>query len=259
MFAERGVGPLSSVLAAVERPLSIDPGLRPGAASPAFRRAGRVHIPQFLTKDSADRVHAGLAAETLWWLSTLGGGQTIDVPVEQVGALPPDARARMIALAHDEARSGFHYMFETLRLDEMLRRGEPLHPGLAAACRFLTSRTFLDFVAGVTGDHEPDLVDARATRFQPGHYLTQHDDAKPSAGRRYAYVLNLTPRWRVDWGGLLNFIDDDGHVAEAYTPAWNALNLFRVPCTHSVSMVAPFAGAPRLSITGWVRVAAPPS
>jgi SM-20-related protein len=96
-------------------------------------------------------------------------------------------------------------------------------------------------------------VDAQATRYERGHYLTQHDDSAAEKGRLYAFVLNLTPHWRTDWGGLLNFIDADGHVAEAYAPAWNAINLFRVPQPHAVSCVAPFAGAPRLSITGWVR------
>jgi Rps23 Pro-64 3,4-dihydroxylase Tpa1-like proline 4-hydroxylase len=65
--------------------------------------------------------------------------------------------------------------------------------------------------------------------------------------------MNLTPGWSVDWGGLLMFVDQDGHVAEAYTPAFNALNLFQVPQPHAVSMVAPFAGGDRLAITGWVR------
>jgi 2OG-Fe(II) oxygenase superfamily len=85
------------------------------------------------------------------------------------------------------------------------------------------------------------------------HFLTAHDDRDESKGRVAAYVLNLTPRWSSDWDGLLQFLDADGHVAEAYTPAFNALNVFRVPQPHSVSFVAPFAGQPRLSITGWFR------
>ena len=45
----------------------------------------------------------------------------------------------------------------------------------------------------------------------------------------------------------------DGHVAEAYTPGFNSLNIFRVPQAHSVSQVASFVTAERLSITGWLR------
>ena len=87
--------------------------------------------------------------------------------------------------------------------------------------------------------------------------LTAHDDVAPGKHRLYAYVLNLTARWRADWGGILMFLDEEDHVAEGYTPAFNALNIFRVPQRHAVSMVAPFAGEPRISITGWIRSEAP--
>jgi SM-20-related protein len=49
------------------------------------------------------------------------------------------------------------------------------------------------------------------------------------------------------------FIDARGHVTQGLTPAFNALNLFKTPQLHSVSAVAPFAGANRLSVTGWLR------
>ena len=66
-------------------------------------------------------------------------------------------------------------------------------------------------------------------------------------------MLNLTPAWRAEWGGVLEFLDADGHVAEGYVPSFNALNLFAVPQLHHVSHIAPFARGPRLSITGWLR------
>ena len=71
--------------------------------------------------------------------------------------------------------------------------------------------------------------------------------------RLFAYVLNLTPAWQADWGGTLIFVGDDGHVDQGYSPAFNALNLFRVPTRHAVTQVAGYAAANRLAITGWVR------
>lgn len=105
----------------------------------------------------------------------------------------------------------------------------------------------------LTGDPTCAFCDDQATRCLPGHFLTRHDDARGDHGRLFAYVLNLTPGWRSDWGGQLQFIGEDGHVTEPFTPAFNALNIFRVPQDHAVSVVAPFAGGARLSITGWVR------
>ena len=233
--------------------IEIDPALKPASMTGAFKQFGRIHIPGFLKPGSAESLHRALAAETLWVCSTMGGGQTIDVPVEQLEAFPPDQVLRFLQLAHAEARDGFHYMFDSIRISDLAEQRQPLAAELATAYAFLNSPAFLDFVRTLTGDPRANYVDAQATRYERGHYLTQHDDSAAEKGRLYAYVLNLTPHWRTDWGGLLNFIDADGHVAEAYSPAWNALNLFRVPQSHAVSSVAPFAGAPRLSITGWVR------
>ena len=233
--------------------IEIDPALNPSTMTAAFKQFGRIHIPGFLQPASAERLHRALGSETQWLCSTMGGGQTIDVPVEQLEAFPPDQAMRFLQLAHAEARDGFHYMFDNIRISDLVEMNEPLAAELVAAYNFLNSPALLGFVRAVTGDSRPNFVDAQATRYDRGHYLTQHDDSAEGKGRLYAYVLNLTPRWRTDWGGLLNFIDADGHVAEAYSPAWNALNLFRVPQAHAVSSVAPFAGAPRLSITGWVR------
>lgn len=234
-------------------PLAIDPALKPAAMAAAFRQFGRIHIPGFLNPAGAEMLHDALVREPNWLCSTLGGGQTVEVSTEMLNAMEPARAMRFMELAHAEAREGFHYMFDMIRVSDLVEKGEPVAPALAAAYAFLNSPAFLDFIRALTGDDRPNHVDAQATRYEPGHYLTEHNDEKPESGRLYAYVLNLTPRWRSDWGGLLTFPDEDGHLSEAYRPAWNALNLFRVPQPHAVSCVAPFAGASRLSITGWVR------
>ena len=66
-------------------------------------------------------------------------------------------------------------------------------------------------------------------------------------------MLNLSPRWRAEWGGHLQFLDETGEVTESMIPAFGALNVFKVPQSHAVSVVAPFAPAPRYSIIGWWR------
>ena len=70
---------------------------------------------------------------------------------------------------------------------------------------------------------------------------------------RGAMKANLTPVWCAEWGGLLNFLGRDGNVAEAFTPAWNALNFLKVPQEHFVGAVAGFVAEQRLSFSGWVR------
>ena len=223
--------------------LRIAPDLIGGRLRPHFEKTRRLHLPGFLVPPAADRLHDALARSTGWTRSTLGGGTPIDIPVSALDVASDAERDALIASAHVEARDGFHYMFDSLRLSDLIEQGAAVDPDLAALYVWLNSAAFLDFVRDLSGVDGLSYVDAQATRYMPGHYLNLHDDQKDGSGRELAYVLNLTSRWRVDWGGLLAFVEPDGHVAEAYTPAFNALNLFRVPQPHTVTPVAAFAGA----------------
>jgi len=119
----------------------------------------------------------------------------------------------------------------------------------------LATPAFIGFARQVTGDSSINKVDAQATRYTAGHFLNLHDDAQyQGAQRRCAYVLNFTKDWRAEWGGLLQFLDGGGKVIDSFVPHFNSLSLFAVPTPHIVSYVAPFASAPRLSITGWFTV-----
>jgi len=104
-------------------------------------------------------------------------------------------------------------------------------------------------VAGETGITK---IDAQATLFRPGDFLALHNDTGVGE-RRAAYTIGLTRDWRTDWGGQLLFHDEAGDVSRGFRPGFNVLTLFRTPQWHSVATVAPYAGAPRLSITGWLR------
>lgn len=230
---------------------ALNPALDTAVLAAAYARDGRVHIPHILTDDSAARVHRCLAQETQFSIITRGAdGYLRLAPHVQ---LTPEREAALMQGAYAKARDGFHYVYDN---HPMSNDGEP-YPDpshyLAAITGFLNSTPFLDFARAVTGSDKIDFAEAQATRYRPGHFLTQHDDRHDSHKRVAAYVLNMTPYWRADWGGALLFSDRAGHISEGYAPAFNALNLFNVPQDHWVEAVAPYAGAARLSITGWLR------
>ena len=205
--------------------LSLDPTLDPRLFKAAFDRFGRLHVPGFLTGEAARLLHGLLASERDWICSTIGGGVVADVPVEMIEGLSPADRARVFALAHQEAQRGFHYMFDTVRISTPIEKGEPLPDAWRQVAAFLNGPSFLGFVRSLTGDPRCAYVDAQATRYTAGHYLTEHDDEKPSAGRLYAYVLNLTRDWRVDWGGALIFPGADGQIEQGFVPRLNAVSM----------------------------------
>lgn len=236
--------------------LGIDPALDPRRLAPVFARAGRLHLPGFLRPADAVAVHGALAASAPWVKSVRAGGDGGDVPMADWEAMDAARRADWERMLIAGAARDLQFQFDSWRISDFVERGERLGGALApaeAVYDFVNSEAFLDFVRALTGDARCAYCDAQATRYRRGDFLALHHDEMPGMNRLYAYVLNLTPAWLTDWGGTLIFVDEDGHVAEGYTPAFNALNLFRVPAAHAVTQVASYAGADRLAITGWVR------
>jgi SM-20-related protein len=225
----------------------------------SFARHGRLHLPDFFEEGFARALGATLAEATPWSRSMMIAGAAYDAPSNALDEVAPDQRRLIEDALAQGARDGFQYDFESWRLSDRLeagqRSGGTLAP-LEALYDFLNGPRFLRFVQELTGDPRGAYCDAQATRYRAGHFLNAHDDNVEGKGRLFAYVIGMTPQWRADWGGLLLFHDADGHVAEGFTPRFNALNIFQVPQPHSVSQVASFVTASRLSITGWIRTAA---
>ncbi len=232
----------------------LNPALRPVAYRPVFQAHGRLHVPDILDPGSASALHGVLAGAEGWTRSIhVEAGKDYDIPVADLDALSAEERAQFERGLADSSTDNLQYMFDTIRISSELKAARPVADPLRSLHDFINGREFLQFVAALTGDDRLAFADVMATRYLPGHFLTAHGDENPAERRLYAYVLNLTPRWRADWGGVLMFLDDDGHVAEGYVPAYNALNIFSVPQTHAVSMVTRLAQTPRLSVTGWIH------
>ncbi len=142
---------------------------------------------------------------------------------------------------------GFYYGRNALQID-LSENGI-----IQQAIQWLNSPTTLDAIKKISGFDDIVAASAQATRYYPGHFLTRHNDVHESEQRRVAYVLNLTPDWHPDWGGLLQFYQQDGTPRDAWAPLFNTMALFDVNHVHSVTYVAPYAKKPRLSITGWFR------
>jgi SM-20-related protein len=227
--------------------IELNPSLDVNEAAIKFSVNGRVHIPNVLEQSSALKLHSTLEEDTRWEL-TLNNGRS---DFKDIPNLTVEQRSDIAVRVWERAKTHFQYLFDTHRLS---KNGEPYSDPshiFSKVVLFLNSPQFLSFVRNITGIDEIVRTDAQATRYRPGDFLTRHDDLYgPHDKRLAAYVINLTPVWRPDWGGILNFYNSRGHVAEGYVPVFNALNIFRIPAAHSVTQVSTF-GSIRYSITGW--------
>ena len=218
-----------------------------------FRSSGRLHAAGLLAEGAAALRDTLLASER-WNLVFNRGDQLYELDRPTRDAMGAEKLAQLLGAIHREGRHDFEYVFENIRVPDDAAASSGV-PALDAFARFLNSAAFLAFARRLVGCDDIAYADCQATLYRPGHFLNEHDDDVAGKDRVAAYVVNLTQPWRPHWGGQLQFLADDGHVAEAFVPAFNALNLLRVPQRHLVSAVAPMAdpATPRLSITGWLR------
>lgn len=237
--------------------LSLDPVLDPATLAPVFAERERLHIPGIFNAGGAERLYKGLATEVPWRRNTVGESGNRSFHVDAYDKQPQAWKDEVRKAIEARATDGFQYLFDTYPVSDELEEGRRLGLACEAVYDLFNSEPFLDFLRRLTGEPRIAYADAQATRYLPGHFLTEHDDDVDGKHRLLAYVLNLTPRWLVDCGGLLLFLDPDGHVAEGYAPKFNALNIFRTPFPHAVTQVSTFAGAPRYAITGWIRARPP--
>src|ERR1700688_2895965 len=177
--------------------LELNPHLDRTQFSETFARTGRVHIPAVLTDASARRVHRALEHETPWGL-ILNDGKIV-LEYEAVSAA--DYQAMAVA-AWGRAHSGFQFFYNHYRLYENRQAFPKSDHYLAKLVGFLTSPELFAFIREVTGLPSISWISSTATLYRPLDFLTVHDDGLVG-GKLVAYVLNLTPQWRPDWGGAL--------------------------------------------------------
>lgn len=218
-----------------------------------LEQLGYVHISDILPKENAQRLRKAMLADTHWSLVFNDRDRHIDMPLEQYSLLSPEKVRELHNAIYAQAQNTFQYCYNNYPIFDAHREGKNKRHVLHQFYEWLNGDEFLGFARATTGFEDIDFVDAQATRYKPGHFLTTHDDDQEGKNRRAAYIFNFTPDWPADWGGYLQLLDENEHVRRGLRPTFNTLNILAVPQKHNVSIVAPFAGGMRTSISGWFR------
>lgn len=223
-----------------------------------FARTGRTQAVSVLTDTAANALHKAIAGQPTWNAVFDRDGKNVDLNDNALEILSEVQKTALLGHLSKTAASGFQYFFANIPLYDVYHSGRDIDPGLKSIYEFVNGDAFLGLCRTLTGLDDISFADGQLTRYGPGQFLTRHDDNVAGKNRLAAYVLNLTPHWRAEWGGTLEFYDEAGNVTQGFTPAFNVLNLFKVPQSHAVTYVPPFAGAYRYAITGWLRTGEDP-
>lgn len=238
----------------------INPDLDRAALAKRFAEHGRVQVRNVLTEETAREIQMILARGTRWGMAVQAGDGPGQEPrswrQEEIQAPGGAEQVNAAANAAHQASAKGDYAFRFAQYPILTAVQEGWEPGgpHELLLEYINAPEFLDLAREITATPTLTKADGQASLFAPNHYLGRHIDSHVMEGWRFAYVLNFAPdNWHPDWGGYLNFLDDDGDVIEGFRPRFNALNLFAVPTSHMVSYVPPFAPMGRTAITGWLR------
>jgi SM-20-related protein len=236
-----------------DEPIRFDSALEVEASARVFAQRGRVRIADFLEPLSAARLHGCLLATVPWRLTYNEGQKNVSLDAAALEELGDGKQHTLLTSILSRAQDGFQYLFRSYPMVAAYLKGEDPDLFLHYVFEWLNDSRTLEVLRRITGIDTLVKVNAQATLYRPGHFLTGHDDSGyPEQHRRVAYVLYMTRGWRAEWGGQLQFLDEHGEVEETWMPRFNSLGLFRVPTPHVVTYVAPFATQPRYAITGWL-------
>ncbi len=223
------------------------------ALAKEYQAQGIVRIASFLPHARATGLHRGLRTRGDWNQVFNSGDKLFELDRDARASIDAGGKVALDEAVYAGAREGFQYRYETIRVpDDEAARNASNDP-LAEVALDLSSGETRKLFRAITGEQEIRFADAQATAFSPGDFLTGHDDRFHGKDRLAAYVLGLTPVWRLEWGGLLVMHGEDDGASQAYLPMMNVLTLFRVPQMHSVSEVSRAAAFRRYSVTGWLR------
>ncbi len=222
--------------------------LQPEKLAELFSQDDRLRIADVLEPQFAEDIASLLEEETGYaTLLHVNGQNQIMMPAD-FAALSREQLQNLQETMLNEASKGIGFLYNGHQIKESK------NPRLRAFLDFVNSDAALDLIRRITGMKNLRYADGQATQYLPGHYLTRHKDDIDGQSRKFAYVFSFTRQWHPDWGGLLQFFENDGTPRDSWAPAFNALAIFDVRHIHSVTYVAPYAAAKRHSITGWFRI-----
>ncbi len=226
-------------------------------AAQRFSAAGRVLLKDVLDPVLAQSLTKTLTSGLSWELTTRFQGETRNVAHSTLQQMSAPQREQLRGAILRGAKQDFQFEFLEYSLgdDNLQALGKDhLLARLLGELRGDAGKAFFGAVLGLKNIAH---ITAFVSRYEPGHFLMPHTDYVNGEQREAAFVLNLSARWKPEWGGLLQFIGSGGDVVDTFVPQHNTLSIFKVPQAHMVSYITPLAELPRLSIAGWVYSALP--
>lgn len=226
----------------------LNPELDVDKISQDYSSEQRVRIKELLPVEQAAHLSKCLAEQTSYRQAFVLGDKYGEASTQELNKLAEEERNRLLNGVTQQAANGVGFWYERSAI-------QANDEGLTGDFfKWLNSEAVLKTIAQISGAGEISGAVAEATRYKPGDFLTRHKNEIGKEKRQIAFAINLSPRWHPDWGGLLQFYQQDGTPRDTWSPDFNSLSLVDVSHIQSVTYVTPFAPEPRLAVSGWFEL-----
>jgi Rps23 Pro-64 3,4-dihydroxylase Tpa1-like proline 4-hydroxylase len=223
-----------------------------------FLKKSRIEVRNFLAPSSAITLFKYLNSAIHWRSIVVANEKLQELYPAVPGAQTAEEDSVLLAAAHAGAQTGFAATYDVTRIIGQPDRQEAIeNPILARFEAFLNEAGFIGCVRELMAIDSIERCETHAMRFRSGHFVSFHEgtsSADQTGTRRGTFLLSLTPEWKPEWGGLLEFRSRDGSAIEGYVPRFNSLVLYSFPQGNWTSAVTGFAGGPRLAIAGTLHM-----
>ncbi len=120
-------------------------------------------------------------------------------------------------------------------------------PAVKAFHKFFSSKEFIQFISKITNT-KLKYIDMSGFIYDDTDYLLPHDDRL--AGRKIAYILNLSRDFTRADGGALQFFKGN-KIVKSIPPTFNTFTIFKVSSKSLHQVQEIMSNKKRISFAGW--------
>ena len=228
----------------------LNPDLDRKALKAAFKKDRRVLLADFLAGDGAEQLFAFIATRLRWGLSFNEGEKAVVYTPDRLAGMTGRRQRDLLQKIFTRAQTGYQYLYKCFPITTDPAVSAVSDEIIHDLLDFLNGDAVLALIREISGVTELAAAEAEVAFFAQQHFAGRHDGGANGGGKRLAFEFGLTRDWRTDWGGYLQFFDEDGDVVAGIPPGFNTLTLFALPQDHNIGMIAPFTDVARLAISG---------
>lgn len=233
--------------------IEVNPKLDLAEIQADYSKNGFTQVKNFFTDESANKLAQLIQKNEIWNLAYNDSVGYYESPISEFYSLTEEKQQAMLRAIESRASSHFQYFFLQYYVSQAIELGEEKGHPLHQVHEFLNSQSYLDLMKFITNDDSIKKADSYISRYEQGHFLTEHDDSHTSQDRVAACTFGFTKDWNINWGGQLVFYDKEGNIKQGYKPSFNTLNLLSVPQSHAVQQVNNSAKQARYSLLSWLQ------